>query len=257
MKIQYCSDLHLEFPENKKYIIDNPIIPKADILILAGDIIPLREIKNHDYFFDYLSTTFKMVYWIAGNHEYYHSNLENRTGQFQENIRANVILLNNTVVELNNTRFIFSTLWSKIHPKNENIIERGMNDFHLIIDGDQLFSVKKYNQLFDENLEFIKQAIKDNKKEKCVVVTHHVPTYDNYPPEYLNSTINNAFATNLNDFINDNNIDTWIYGHHHRNIDEFNIGKTTLLTNQLGYIRAKEHLEYVNGKTFVVHNVKK
>ncbi|WP_279627805.1 hypothetical protein [Flavobacterium urumqiense] len=35
MKIQYCSDLHLEFPENKKYILDNPIEPIADILIFG------------------------------------------------------------------------------------------------------------------------------------------------------------------------------------------------------------------------------
>lgn len=25
MKLQYCSDLHLEFPDNKEYILDNPI----------------------------------------------------------------------------------------------------------------------------------------------------------------------------------------------------------------------------------------
>ena len=25
MKPQYCSDLHLEFPDNKEYILDNPI----------------------------------------------------------------------------------------------------------------------------------------------------------------------------------------------------------------------------------------
>jgi hypothetical protein len=32
MKIQYASDLHLEFRENARYLRDNPIISVGDIL---------------------------------------------------------------------------------------------------------------------------------------------------------------------------------------------------------------------------------
>jgi len=75
MKIQYCSDLHIEFPENKEYLVNNPIKPIGDILILAGDIALFRTLNEQDNFFDYVSTNFNYTFWIAGNHEYYHSDI--------------------------------------------------------------------------------------------------------------------------------------------------------------------------------------
>ncbi|NOQ75442.1 MAG: hypothetical protein GQ574_25760 [Crocinitomix sp.] len=90
MKIQYCSDLHLEFPENKEFMENNPIMPIGEILILAGDIIPFSEMDKHQDFFDYVADKFKFVYWIAGNHEYYHSNIQGRIGSYKEEIRGHI-----------------------------------------------------------------------------------------------------------------------------------------------------------------------
>jgi len=38
MKIQYASDLHLEFKTNSDFLRNNPIIQAGDALLLAGDI---------------------------------------------------------------------------------------------------------------------------------------------------------------------------------------------------------------------------
>lgn len=46
MLIQYCSDLHLEFPVNKKYLNANPVKPEGEILLLGGDIIPFAGLKK-------------------------------------------------------------------------------------------------------------------------------------------------------------------------------------------------------------------
>ena len=38
MKIQYASDLHLEFAENRNYIENGGIEPVGEVLVLAGDV---------------------------------------------------------------------------------------------------------------------------------------------------------------------------------------------------------------------------
>lgn len=64
MKIQYCSDLHIEFPQNNSFLMQNPLKVEGDILILAGDILLFKKINEYKYFFDFLSENFKYTYWI-------------------------------------------------------------------------------------------------------------------------------------------------------------------------------------------------
>jgi predicted phosphohydrolase len=252
MKIQYCSDLHLEFLENKKFLIENPIIPNAEILVLAGDIVPFAHLDKHRDFIDYLSDHFEMVFWIPGNHEYYHSDIYDRISSFEEKIRNNVILLNNKVKSVGETKLIFSTLWSYISPQNRFEIQQSLSDFRLIKNGGKAFDTKAYTNLFLENFNFLKTAIADEKSFKKVIVSHHVPTMVHYPSKYKGSILNQAFATELSGFIEENEIDYWVYGHHHYNTEEFSIGNTKLLTNQLGYVRYNENLGYSNGAFFEI-----
>lgn len=248
MKIQYCSDLHLEFPENKNFLKQKPVLPVGEILILAGDIVPFSLMDKHKDFFNYVSDNFKTTYWIPGNHEYYYYDAAKKCGVLNEKIRSNVFLVNNTTVEHENIRFIFSTLWSKISPAYEWDIERNVSDFQVIKFNKYRFSAMQFNQLHEESFAFIASELKRNKGNKTVLATHHVPTFLNYPEMYKGSALNGAFAVELFDLIDTTGPDFWIFGHHHFNVPDFTIGRTKMLTNQLGYIIQNEQRGYNDGK---------
>ncbi|MEN8201998.1 MAG: metallophosphoesterase, partial [Bacteroidota bacterium] len=252
MKIQYCSDLHIEFPENSSFLKQNPIEAAGDILILAGDIVPFAVMQEFDWFFDDLSGRFNSVYWIPGNHEYYHSDINRRSGSFIEEIRSNVFLLNNQVIEIKGCRMIFSTLWTEISERNRREIAQRLSDFRVISNNGETFTPFEYNALHRENLEFIEKALSNKNEDKCTIVaTHHIPTFLNYPEKYRGDTLNEAFAVELFSFIEEYVPDYWIFGHHHSNPESFKIGNTRLLTNQLGYVRYREYYNYSNSATFI------
>lgn len=241
MLVQYCSDLHLEFRENSKYLKENPLKPVADVLLLAGDIVPFAVQRKHDWLFDLFSDQFEMVYWVPGNHEYYGYDLADKCGVINEKIRENVLLVNNTTATHQNTRLVFSTLWTEIGPANEEEIRISMSDFHTIKYKNDRFRPSHYNQLHRESKEFLAGALSQETIGKTVVITHHVPTFLNYPEKYKGDSLNEAFAVELFDLIEPSGVDYWIYGHHHQFIPEFTIGRTRLVTNQLGYVRYGEH----------------
>ncbi len=245
MRIQYCSDLHLEFRENKEFLRINPLQPRGDILLLAGDIIPFAILHKHADFFDYVSDHFETTYWVPGNHEYYHSNIADRSGHLNEKIRENVFLVNNLAVKHSDIKFVFSTLWSKISPVYQWPIQQSISDFQVIRNNGHPFTPSNFNQMHAESLQFLGQEL---NQDRFIVVTHHVPTFLHYPEKYKGDLLNEAFAVELHDFIEPSGIAYWLFGHHHQNIDDFKIGTTKMITNQMGYVKYQEHSGFDGGK---------
>ena len=119
MKIQYASDLHLEFGANSAILREHPMQPVGDILVLAGDIGYLGDdsLTKHP-FWDWASDNFREVIVIPGNHELYRNfDINSLTDGWELNLRSNARYVYNKVIHLDDTtEFIASNLWSEISP---------------------------------------------------------------------------------------------------------------------------------------------
>jgi hypothetical protein len=127
-----------------------------------------------------------------------------------------------------------------------------MSDFHVITYQGHKLSTDVFNQLHEECRTFLVSALQEDKDCETIVVSHHVPTLINYPQRYEESLLNEAFVVELSDLIESSGIDYWIYGHTHANTTDFEVGKTQMITNQLGYIEYNEHQDFNIAKTISV-----
>ncbi|GAO31760.1 metallophosphoesterase [Geofilum rubicundum] len=235
MRIQYCSDLHLEFAQNELFLHKNPIKPVADFLILAGDITYWNEKHFKHWFFDYVADHWKAVYYVPGNHEFYSGkDLKILDQPVMEAIRENVFLVNNEVVFMGDCDLFFTTLWSYIPADMGFIVEFGVNDFRRIKYHGKVISSKEFNHFHDASLNFLKEQFLKSTAKFKVITSHHVPSHIVNPQIYKSSDISSAFVSEQTELIYELQPDYWIYGHHHANMPETLLDKTKLVTNQLG-----------------------
>lgn len=209
MRIQFASDIHLEFRENREFIRSGVFRVAGDILILAGDVYYLDEnlLRQCDLL-KWASDNYEQTLLIPGNHEYYlHSDVVERGDTWKLSVFSNVAYYQNQVVSVNNTDIILSTLWSYIRSENEMAVFNGINDFRLISYNGGIFSTKDFNEEHRKCLSFIKQKIQESTAQHIVVVTHHVPTFKAVASQHKSSCLNDAFACELKDFIAENPID--------------------------------------------------
>ena len=243
MRVQYASDLHLEFGENSKWLKEHPLIPSADILVLAGDIGYLGDDNYITHpFWNRVSEDFKQVIVVPGNHELYKFfDINELRNGWQLEIRHNVRVCYNSVIALNEeTDLIASTLWAHIPPSEEYLTERCVSDFKRIRNGEFRLSAQRFNEEHEVCRNFIEKAVSESNAERIVVATHHVPSFALMTEEFKDSSINGAFTVELAGMIAESRINCWIYGHSHRNIDKM-IGSTRCVSNQLGYVFQNEH----------------
>ena len=155
-------------------------------------------------------------------------------------IRPNVHSFYNGIVHLYDTDIILSTLWGYIPLEEAYYTESVVTDFRRILYKGELMTFATFNEEHRRCLTFIKQAVADSDAKHKIDVTHHVPSFKFLQEKFKDSKANGAFTVELSDYIEDSDIDYWIYGHSHYN-KNLMIGRTRCVSNQLGYVFANEH----------------
>ncbi len=230
MRIQYISDIHLEFYQT---LPDNLVVSGAKILCLAGDIgYPYSAI--YEQFLCKVNRDFEKVFLITGNHEYYsakgnrHHTMEEIEERIKQIIRdldlKNITYLDNDYEDYEGFRFVGSTLWSKCDNGE------GINDFRIIKE----MSVVLYNELHEVSRYFLESEIVTESSLPVIVITHYLPSYRLIADQYMNNKAINMFFASDSDDLFVPTIKCWIYGHTHTG-SEKELNGIKFVCNPVGY----------------------
>lgn len=254
-RIQYVSDLHLEFYEKATF----PLLvkPCARHLVLAGDIgKPGHPV--YDSFLRYVSTNWERVFYVAGNHEYYEKERKRWTSsaptpfqtRHQELLEVtekypNVHYLHHDrpsfYLPKENVVFVGSTLWS--HIPRDKLTEAGvyMNDYNYIPFVDSKSKELRCLTPMDTNMFHLLERQRldaqirywQYRGARVCVVSHHMPSTDLVSPRYKDHPLTCCFASSCEDLMHPA-VKVWIYGHTH-NSSSGVIKNTLCVCNARGY----------------------
>lgn len=256
LKIQYASDLHLEYPKNREYLAQNPIQPVGDILILAGDII--TDVARHkiEHLYAEWQQKFKYIISIPGNHEFYGSNVAESYPTLRQVLAPNHFLLNNETLVLDGVRFIASILWTHGPEDQMKKLEKKSNDYRLIRYGEGEGSAVKLraadvSAMHHQSVHFLTGELAKPFAGKTVVITHHLPSYNLMGFGAYTGILKYYCASNLNRLIKAHPVDYWVFGHLHWTIDKEIFG-THFVSNPLGYMTEGQYADFSPTAHFTV-----
>lgn len=108
---------------------------------------------------------------------------------------------------------------------DEYFVWKGLSDFRQTMYKRKLLQTEEYNQMHDFCLGYIKKGLAESTAKHIVVVTYHLPIFQVVAPGHKGSVLNSAFATEYERLMVDNQVDAWVYGHSHTNIDTEIVGQ--------------------------------
>lgn len=249
MRCHYLSDLHLE---SQPFLWT---LPKGDVLIIAGDLChasaldpartDLYRVRQRDrvlQFIDAATSSFRHVLMVAGNHEHYDGVFEDTVPLLRQHLPG-VTVLDNETIDLNGTTFFGTTLWTDLAGRDEAAMEkirRGMGEYFFTktrrtnkSGGTDLVKLRPDDTLVahDRSLTHLRSLA---AKQATVIITHHAPSRQGLNPQHRGNGLDGAFASELDELIEELSIPFWVHGHTHIR-ERYQIGYTMLLANCRGF----------------------
>lgn len=263
MKFDYASDLHLEINGHREDVEWG-----GDVLILAGDTVPVAYLQEHrtdkdakrtqkavQLFKEKVCSKYRYVIDVMGNHSHYHWSFPHTKGSLEKvfaDIPNYILLEKQDFVIDDKYHIIGGTLWTDFNkgdPLAMMCAQRGMNDFYVVYqDPFSRTEFRPQNAYMDhvECLEWFRKRLREYEQHnyKTIVVTHHAPSYASCNPAHHGNDLDHAYASDLAWFIEEKpQINYWVHGHtHFRKC--YKIGETNVVSNQCGYKGEKSYFEF-------------
>jgi predicted phosphodiesterase len=233
VRINYFSDVHLEFGEQRLPETD------ADIVVAAGDIGIFKQ------GIDWLKSIDKPVVYVAGNHEFYGYDYQQTLRMLRNECAGSQIqFLEKDQFIFQGVRFLGCTLWTNLFiegPEKAEALGRTLNDFRKVSYAGQAFEPKHFTELHKESKSWLETQLALPFTGRTVVVTHHAPTEWSWidSPNVLKKL---AYCNDLKSLFHEYEIAAWFHGHVH-NLGDYRIADARILSNTRGYVGRK----HVNG----------
>lgn len=236
MRIALLSDIHLSvnaipFPD-----VD------ADIVVLAGDIArPARAIE-------WARTCPAPILYVAGNHEFYGSDLISTYEQLNSLAQGTGIhILERAEYVQDGVRFLGCTLWSdyrlfddaQARSQSIDLATQLIRDFsHIKVSPDfpDLFTPAVSQLIFLQTVAWLDDCFARDSTTPTVVISHFAPTRSSISPMFAGSPINPSFVSDLEERIKQWQPALWLHGHTHGSFD-YRVGNTRVVCNPRGYAK--------------------
>lgn len=245
MHIQLMSDIHFEFHRDGGEGFLKSVEPKADVLVLAGDLITAKMFNDQiNMIFGSFCSRWKHVLFVPGNHEYYAAKSAELTHKAIDQFPELLGLPNLYVLGpwkkyktedmpewakghlfIGDRRFIGATMWFPEPPPKVN--KRGLTDYA---------SIKEFEPWVYEQHSVATNYLKQTIDQGDIVITHHLPSVQSVPAPFKGSDLNHFFVHDMEKLILERKPAAWLHGHTHT-VTQYKIGETVVACNPLGYPR--------------------